>query len=439
MRLPHLSVTAVLVVCSCASSAAAQGFPSEVPQETAAPESPDLAPPLYAATVTGAATLTRDGATSPLDANAPVIDGDRIRTSAGRVELAGSPSANVFIDEHSVLDIVSSERLRAVGGRVRVVVKDVSQTPLSLDVPGGTVRSGDAGSYTVEIGQGARGDEVRLLVTEGTARFETDEGPLLVKTGESMTYRGGTTPELAATNTSPAADDLQRWADDQRSPGRRVRRRRQWSPCRKNSPAIRPRSNNSASGGRTRRTARSGIPQCRRTGSRTPKVGGIASAATAGSGSARPRGPGPRIITAGGGSTRAAGSGGPTDAGPPRGSTWAVAPGYVGWCPLGPDNRPARGVADAGNRVTYYRGGRAVGGEWHGWSMIPREAFDSRQAVTRARVDPRTIPREVASSFVTQRVPPPSWGRPPGSVPRVTVPLAAMRPPSSGAEHRRRT
>ena len=44
---------------------------------------------------------------------------------------------------------------------------------------------------------------------------------------------------------------------------------------------------------------------------------------------------------------------------------WAVAPGYVGWCPLGWNNRPVLGFWGHGSRSAYY-GGTAAGTTTHG-------------------------------------------------------------------------
>ena len=48
--------------------------------------------------------------------------------------------------------------------------------------------------------------------------------------------------------------------------------------------------------------------------------------------------------------------------------SWAYAPGYVSWCPLGWDNRAAFGFGHAG-----YYGGRYD--PWHAWTVVPHQRF----------------------------------------------------------------
>lgn len=146
MRRPLFSVLAAAILLTVApGSGLAQG-PFGPPQAVTVQASPDLAPPLYAVALTGAVTLTRDGGAVPLDVNAPVIDGDRVRTSSGRVELAASTWGSLFLDERSVLDVVAAERVRLVEGRLRVVTNDTLDTALRIDVVGGTVLPSEAGS-----------------------------------------------------------------------------------------------------------------------------------------------------------------------------------------------------------------------------------------------------------------------------------------------------
>ncbi len=76
--------------------------------------------------------------------------------------------------------------------------------------------------------------------------------------------------------------------------------------------------------------------------------------------------------------------------------SWASAPGYIGWSPLGFDNRP----------VIALRSGRAA--TWRSWTVLSTRTF--RPGVF---VDVRTRPRSLpaADRFVTHRRAP---GRPPG-------------------------
>jgi hypothetical protein len=51
--------------------------------------------------------------------------------------------------------------------------------------------------------------------------------------------------------------------------------------------------------------------------------------------------------------------------------SWAYAPGYVSWCPLGWNNRPVFGFAS----VNVFGGRRYT--PWHGWTVVPHRRFGS--------------------------------------------------------------
>lgn len=121
--------------------------------------------------------------------------------------------------------------------------------------------------------------------------------------------------------------------------------------------------------------------------------------------------------------------------------SWAYAPGYVGWCPLGYDNR-------AVFSFSYVSGGYGYGhgyDRWHGWTVLPTRSFRPNVAVARHAVPGRSLSADVVNRFAVRRVEPdrpatgfsraPALGSP-GSrgyaVPRATA--GGSRPdPGSGA------
>jgi len=74
--------------------------------------------------------------------------------------------------------------------------------------------------------------------------------------------------------------------------------------------------------------------------------------------------------------------------------SWGAAPGYVSWCPLGFDNRPAFAFA------------ASAGATWgRGWVVMPRERFGVRhEQVGRYAVGPHALPAR--TPFVMQSAPP---------------------------------
>ena len=78
--------------------------------------------------------------------------------------------------------------------------------------------------------------------------------------------------------------------------------------------------------------------------------------------------------------------------------SWATAPGYVSWCPIGLDNRPVFSLSvSSGNR-------------WAGWVVLPRDSFGARrQHVSRHAVEGRRLPGNTAFIGHTQAPFPPSF------------------------------
>ena len=89
--------------------------------------------------------------------------------------------------------------------------------------------------------------------------------------------------------------------------------------------------------------------------------------------------------------------------------SWAYAPGYVSWCPLGWNNRPIFGVNFYGGRYN----------AWHAWTVVPRHHFGHGNVHARVvhgdRFDART-----RRSFVAQNTAPASRGF---AVPRASAPI----------------
>ena len=76
----------------------------------------EAAPPAYLASVTGEATLERDGVAEPATRNMPFVPGDRVRTAAGRVEIVFPDGSGIEVGEHSEVEAVSATRVRLLAG-----------------------------------------------------------------------------------------------------------------------------------------------------------------------------------------------------------------------------------------------------------------------------------------------------------------------------------
>src|SRR5205814_600959 len=75
--------------------------------------------------------------------------------------------------------------------------------------------------------------------------------------------------------------------------------------------------------------------------------------------------------------------------------SWASAPGYVSWCPLGYDGRPVISVIDLSYRP--------------GWTIIPSRSFAPRVFVTRNVIEGRSLPASVRGSLAARTSAPVSY------------------------------
>ena len=133
---------------------------------------------------------------------------------------------------------------------------------------------------------------------------------------------------------------------------------------------------------------------------------GELSRVTGGRGSARTRGPGRRIIMGVGAFQPALWFWIPGRTWGPAWVSWAYAPGYVSWCPLGWDNRAAIGFGHAG-----YYGGRYD--PWHAWTVVPHQRFGygyvNSSYIGGTRIDARTrgafVVRDTSPAFRGPAVP----------------------------------
>src|SRR6187402_273493 len=97
---------ALVALLSCAAAVAAQDAP----------------PPAHIAIVDGSATLERERGIEAATPGLPMIPGDRLRTSGGRVELLFPDGSVLDVDEYTTIDMQSETLLRLAGGRLLLMV-----------------------------------------------------------------------------------------------------------------------------------------------------------------------------------------------------------------------------------------------------------------------------------------------------------------------------
>src|SRR5688572_5481624 len=109
------------------------------------PETRDAPAPAHVAYVEGTATLERDGRPEHAPLNMPLLSGDRLKTSDGRVEVLFADGSALHMDARTTIDLQADDLLRLIDGRLRLTIAGSSEArsaPLvyRVDSPAGSVR-----------------------------------------------------------------------------------------------------------------------------------------------------------------------------------------------------------------------------------------------------------------------------------------------------------
>jgi len=182
------------------------------------PDSPSADPPAHIAVVDGRASLERDGRPESSPLSMPLLAGDRLRTEDGRVEVLFADGAALHLDSSSTVDFQSDEVIRLLDGRVRLIIPGPRRAlSYRIDTPGGWVQIAEPGEYRVAISGVDRVSQVELVVLRGAAQLMNDSGQTALRAGERAVARAGEAPSYAYVYNSAAWDSFDRWSESRRS------------------------------------------------------------------------------------------------------------------------------------------------------------------------------------------------------------------------------
>jgi hypothetical protein len=359
----------------------------------------DSSPPAHVAYVEGRAILEHDTTAEDVEPNVPLEIGDRLRTEGGRLEVLFGDGSLLQLDENTTIDVLSDTLVRQLGGRVAILVGSARAGRLQIDTPAGSVRIVSAGEYRVGVFDEGGAPEVELAVLRGQADLVSDHGVVTVTAGLRALARPGEFPSQALPFNSARWDAFDQWSQD------RVAARRGAASARYVPAPLQP------------------------YGTVLDMYGGWNYEPTYGYVWFPRVAPGWRPYYAGrwryygrfgwswiGGPvwawpTHHYGRWGITSAGAwfwipgatwgPAWVHWAVAPGYVSWCPLGFRGGPVLpfGYGYAARPHHGYD-------PWRAWTVVRREHFGAYRPVTRVAFDGRRLGPEGLRPFVSQ--PPPA-------------------------------
>jgi hypothetical protein len=354
------------------------------------PEAADYADdvPAHIAIVDGTATIERDGRVETAEENVMLLAGDRLRTERGRVEVLFADGSALDLDHYTRVDLLSDSLLRLLDGRVRLTIARTTEViDYRVDAAPGSVSIRTAGDYRIALGGNRSGEqELDVTVLRGSAELRNAHGLTQVRAGTHAAVTAGMAPSLPYISNSASWDEFDRWAEDQRDARYGVQSARylpeeiryyggafdrygSWDYQPTYGYVWYPRVNadwRPYHYGRWSFGARFGwfwVGLDRSWGWPTHHYGrwGFASNRWYWI-------PGRRWS--------------------PAWVSWAYAPGYVSWCPLGFDNRPVISISTLLVRRPY-----------SGWTIVPARTFAPNFLVTRHAVTYDSISPSVWSQF----------------------------------------
>ncbi|MEP6918233.1 MAG: DUF6600 domain-containing protein [Acidobacteriota bacterium] len=363
--------------------------------------------PAHVSFVDGAAVLERDGQADDTPSNMPLLAGDRVRTQTGRVEILFSDGSTLHLDAHTTVDFQSDELVRLLDGRIRIAIpgpdRDVSYR---IDAPFGSVQIEQPGEYRVAVLHGAR-EELELAVVRGGAALVNDEGRTTLNGGERAYARAETAPSNVYVFNSAAWDAFDQWSETRRD--ERRGNSAQYLPDQ-----VRPYAASFDRYGSWRYDASYGSVWYPTVSTEwRPYYNGRWA-------TLRPYGwtwvgsdpwAWPTHHYGRWGVSAGAWFWIPGRSWAPAWVSWAYAPGYVSWCPLGWNNRPIFDISINERNRGY--------DPWRAWTVVPQRHFGSGY-VNAGYVGGRTFDARTRAAFVPRNSSPDLRGY---AVPRAAAPI----------------
>ena len=333
----------------------------------------DPAGPAHLAYADGTVTLERESEAEEAHAGLVLLPGDRLQTSAGRAEILFPDGSALAIDEDTVVELLDSSLVRMTAGRALLTVSGSADPAgavrYQIDTPASSVTTEGPGEYRVAVTSFPSGAETEISVLRGFAVIATERDSMRVRSGEQSVAREGFAPSLPRAFNSARYDAFDRWVNARREDRmgyRSASRSAQYLPA-----------DLRMYGGTLDRYG---------AWEQDPSYGAVWYPTV--SPGWRPYYHGSWSSLRGYGWTWAGldvwswpthhyGRWGHTGSRwfwrpdrqwGPAWVSWGSAPGYVGWCPLGFDNRPVFAMSASSRNA------------WNGWVALPRERFGARGA-----------------------------------------------------------
>jgi hypothetical protein len=349
--------------------------------------------PAHVDDIQGAVALERDGEALQSISGTPLLSGDRLRTDAGRAEVLFSDGSVLDIDERSAVDFLDDGLLRLETGRVRLSLAGRSgDEQYRIDGAGMTAWLQTAGDYRVSLAGAPGSQELTVSAIRGVAELQSPLGRTRVRSGYATVSAVRDAPSLPYPDNAAAGDAFDLWVLAERDARTNVATA-SYLPD-----DLRPYAGTLATDGAWEYLQPYGYVWYPRVAvGWAPYTYGewsvVASFGWTWTGGPRWIWPTHHYGRWGFGASRWYWI--PDRRWAPAWVSWASAPGYVGWCPLGWDNRPVVSLT----RVVARTGG------WRAWTVVPSRAF-SRGGYSRVSARAAVHGPLTASAFTVRRASP---------------------------------
>ncbi|MEO6237214.1 MAG: DUF6600 domain-containing protein [Vicinamibacterales bacterium] len=310
-------------------------------------------------------TLERDGRVDESPGSMPLVSGDRIRARAGRAEILFADGSTLHVDHDTTLDLQSDELVRLLEGRLRLSIPGPARSVnYRIDAAYAWLQIGEPGDYRVALVRNSTRDEIEAAVLRGSAELVNEDGRTGLRAGERAFARADAAPSYAYVFNSASWDGFDRWSEERRN--ERLGLSAQYLPD-----EVRPYAGTLDRYGAWRYEASDGYvwyprvdvswrPYYQGRWTTVPSYGWTWIGSD-------PWG-WPTHHYGRWGLSANAWFWIPGRSWSPAWVSWASAPGYVSWCPLGWNNRPVFQI-NAG-----YSAGRAYD-PWRAWTVVPQRHF----------------------------------------------------------------
>jgi hypothetical protein len=181
-RLPACAFVAMVCLSAGAPAAARQA-------------SGEVATPAHVGVVQGASVLERDGVGEAASENLPLLEGDRLRTDTGRLEVLLPDGSVLDLDQRTTVDLLAGGLVRLTGGRLLFVVagsgEGGSRRDYQVDTRAAIVRLAGGGEYRVATATASGVPGIDVAVVHGQAYIDADGASLPVSAGQRVRILDG--------------------------------------------------------------------------------------------------------------------------------------------------------------------------------------------------------------------------------------------------------